>query len=113
MARLSVPALAISIADDAFAPEIAVRRFLMGLPNAPVVRRVLGAHEGAAAIGHFGLFRRIHRRYWTIVSRFLGSNGVAHGFASSGASKRLPIRTPDAVRVERRSGAAPRRTDEG
>jgi predicted alpha/beta hydrolase len=71
MARLTVPALVISITDDAFAPEIAVRRFLMGLSQAPVVRRVVEARVSGGALGHYGYFRRANARMWEIVSRFL------------------------------------------
>jgi len=72
MARLTVPALAINITDDAFAPEIAVRRFLMGIPSAPVVRRTVAPHPGIdQSIGHHGYFRRSNSALWQITSRFI------------------------------------------
>lgn len=76
MARLTVPALVISITDDAFAPEIAVRRFLMGLAQAPVVRRVVDARSSGGAVGHYGYFRRANARTWEIASRFLGARST-------------------------------------
>ena len=76
MARLTVPALVISITDDAFAPEIAVRRFLMGLAQAPVVRRVVDARVSGRAVGHYGYFRRANARMWEVASRFLGAAGA-------------------------------------
>jgi predicted alpha/beta hydrolase len=71
MARLNVSALVVSIADDAFAPEIAVRRFLMGLPSAPMVRRPVRIRGRQKAIGHFGFFRSSCSHEWTVVSKFL------------------------------------------
>lgn len=71
LARLSVPALVISIADDAFAPEVAVRRFLMGLPNTPMVRRLIRMREGRTTIGHIGFFRRSCSHRWPVVSSFI------------------------------------------
>ena len=71
MARLEVPALVISIPDDAFAPEIAVRRFLMALPSSPMVRRVIPIQDLQRSIGHFGCFRRTHSNQWAAVTRFL------------------------------------------
>jgi len=71
MARLEVPALVISIPDDAFAPEIAVRRFLMALPSTPMVRRVIPIQDLQRSIGHFGCFRRTHSNQWAAVTRFL------------------------------------------
>jgi predicted alpha/beta hydrolase len=76
MARLTVPALVISITDDAFAPEIAVRRFLMGLSQAPTVRRVVDARVSGGAVGHYGYFRRANARLWRIASRFLGARST-------------------------------------
>jgi predicted alpha/beta hydrolase len=77
MARLTVPALVISITDDAFAPEIAVRRFLMGLARAPVVRRVVDARVDGATVGHWGYLRRANTRMWELASRFLGAAGTS------------------------------------
>jgi predicted alpha/beta hydrolase len=77
LARLTVPALVISISDDAFAPEIAVRRFLMGLPVMPLVRRVIDARTCGRAVGHYGIFRRTHARLWNVVARFLRADGPA------------------------------------
>jgi predicted alpha/beta hydrolase len=71
VARLNVPALVVSIADDAFAPEIAVRRFLMGIPEVPIVRRVVDAGATGGAIGHYGYFRRANVDRWRIIARFL------------------------------------------
>jgi predicted alpha/beta hydrolase len=76
MARLTVPALVISITDDAFAPEIAVRRFLMGLSQAPVVRRVIDARISGGAVGHYGYLRRANAHMWEIASRFLGARST-------------------------------------
>jgi predicted alpha/beta hydrolase len=74
MARLTVPALVISITDDAFAPEIAVRRFLMGVSSAPVVRRIVECPTSrSGSVGHHGLFRRSHSDKWQIVSKFISS----------------------------------------
>lgn len=73
MARLTVPALVISITDDAFAPELAIRRFLMGLVQAPVVRRVVDARAVGRAVGHHGYLRRANARMWQVVPRFLGA----------------------------------------
>jgi predicted alpha/beta hydrolase len=74
MARLTVPALVISITDDAFAPEIAVRRFLMGVSSAPAVRRVVGppTNDGRP-LGHYAYFRRAAAGLWQIVSKFISS----------------------------------------
>lgn len=71
LARLSVPTLVISIADDAFAPEVAVRRFLMGLPSTPMVRRLIRVQEGRKTIGHIGFFRRSCSHQWPMVSSFI------------------------------------------
>jgi predicted alpha/beta hydrolase len=71
VARLNVPALVVSIADDAFAPEIAVRRFLMALPSTPMVRRLISIQDMQRSIGHFGYFRRTHSDQWAVVTRFL------------------------------------------
>jgi predicted alpha/beta hydrolase len=74
MARLTVPALVISITDDAFAPEIAVRRFLMGLPNAPTVRRIISpGADGGRQVGHHGYFRRVSSDGWKMISRFIST----------------------------------------
>ena len=72
---LGVPALVISFADDAFASERGVRRFLHAIPSAPVVRRHLEPGAGAG-YGHFGFFSRRHRAQWSIVSRFLAPAGT-------------------------------------
>jgi predicted alpha/beta hydrolase len=71
MARLTVPALVISITDDAFAPEIAIRRFLMGLARVPVVRRVVDARAFGKSVGHHGYFRRANAPLWELASRFI------------------------------------------
>jgi predicted alpha/beta hydrolase len=76
MARLEVPALVISITDDAFAPEIAVRRFLMGLADAPLVRRIIDADTDGKPVGHYGYFRRVNSNYWSLASRFIGAAGA-------------------------------------
>jgi predicted alpha/beta hydrolase len=67
---LAVPALVISFADDAFASERGVRRFLHAIPSVPVVRRHLEPGP-AGRFGHFGFFSRRHRAQWPLVSRFL------------------------------------------
>jgi predicted alpha/beta hydrolase len=79
MARLEVPALVISITDDAFAPEIAVRRFLMGLPSTPIVRRTLSAVNKQSTIGHFGYFRSARSNLWKIVTRFIQTTLTSDG----------------------------------
>jgi len=76
MARLEVPALVISITDDAFAPEIAVRRFLMGLTEAPLVRRVIDGNPDGKPVGHYGYFRRINSQHWSLASRFIAAAGA-------------------------------------
>ena len=74
MARLTVPALVISITDDAFAPEVAVRRFLMGLPRVPAARRIIGPLTSSdAPVGHHGLFRRSASNKWAIIAKFISS----------------------------------------
>jgi predicted alpha/beta hydrolase len=74
MARLTVPALVISITDDAFAPEIAIRRFLMGMSNAPAVRRrIESPTTGGRQFGHYGYFRRFASDLWPVACRFIKS----------------------------------------
>jgi predicted alpha/beta hydrolase len=74
---LDVPALAISMFDDAFVSESAVRRFLFAIPEAPVVRAEIEADAtGGEAVGHFGFFSRRRASLWPIVTRFLQTHPV-------------------------------------
>lgn len=58
-ATLTVPMLAYSFADDAYAPKPAVDALLQHYSNARIVRKHLTPAAGKAhAIGHFGFFRR-------------------------------------------------------
>ena len=73
---LRVPALALTVFDDAFVSDTAVRRFLHAIPEVPVVRRHVEPHETRGErVGHFGLFRRRHAGLWRIVARFLAGEG--------------------------------------
>jgi predicted alpha/beta hydrolase len=69
---LRVPALAITMFDDAFVSEHAVSRFLQLIPKARVTRRRVGRDEaGGRPIGHFGFFGRRHAALWSIVTTFV------------------------------------------
>jgi predicted alpha/beta hydrolase len=74
--RLRLPALILSFADDPWATEIGVRRFLHAYRNLLVVRRAIApADIGRAAIGHWGFFRRsAASTMWPLVLQFLKSD---------------------------------------
>jgi predicted alpha/beta hydrolase len=75
---LRVPALALTVFDDAFVSDAAARRFLHAIPGVPVVRRHVEPHETRGErVGHFGFFRRRHAALWPIVARFLAGDGNA------------------------------------
>ena len=67
------PALILSIFDDPWTSEEAVRRFLFTAPNLSPVRRMIEAHEvGHREVGHWGFFRRDNApSLWPIVTGFL------------------------------------------
>jgi predicted alpha/beta hydrolase len=69
---LRVPSLAVTMFDDAFVSEAAVRRFLHMLPEAPVARRHIERPENEGQpLGHFGFFKRRNARWWSLVTGFI------------------------------------------
>ncbi|HVE50897.1 MAG TPA: alpha/beta fold hydrolase [Casimicrobiaceae bacterium] len=69
---LRVPALVVSVFDDAFVSERAVLRFLLSIPSV-AVERVKIEHDAVEGrkIGHFGFFGRHNAMLWPIATRFL------------------------------------------
>jgi predicted alpha/beta hydrolase len=60
--NLQQPALLVSIRDDAFATETAVRRFMLNFPNLRAQRWIISHDEvGVRRLGHFGIFRAAAR----------------------------------------------------
>jgi predicted alpha/beta hydrolase len=72
-ARLEVPLLAYSIADDWIAPRRAVDALHASYTNCRVVRRHLSPRDlGVARIGHLGLLRPAHASVWEDIAGWLG-----------------------------------------
>lgn len=72
-ATLRAPILALSIADDGYAPRAATEALLAWYENAPHELRVIAPHDlGVEKIGHFGWFRqRIGASSWAEVCGWL------------------------------------------
>jgi predicted alpha/beta hydrolase len=68
--EVDAPARVISISDDDYAPEPAVRAFAARLPRSDRVRWT-PADAGVEKLGHFGFFRPTARKLWDEVARFL------------------------------------------
>ena len=71
------PALIISVFDDPWTSEEAVRRFLFTAPRvlSPVRRMITPPEVGERKMGHWGFFRRINApSLWPIVTDFLSCN---------------------------------------
>jgi predicted alpha/beta hydrolase len=71
--RARGPALVLSIADDPWTSELAVRRLLFFAPGLSPVRHAIEPRDvGLRKLGHWGFFRRASARHlWPIVTRFL------------------------------------------
>ena len=77
-ARFAAPILALSFADDAYAPRAAVDELHRRYATAAVERRHLGPRDvGAARIGHFGFFKPGLPELWREVSAWLLSTATA------------------------------------
>ena len=69
---LVMPALVISMTDDAFATEGAVRRFLANAPHIDADVRLIDPKTMPPAIGgHLGLFSRRSVEIWRLIIQFL------------------------------------------
>lgn len=75
---LRAPILALSIADDGYAPRAATEALLAWYENAPHELRVIEPRAlGVARIGHFGWFRqRIGEPSWRAVLEWLGQRAT-------------------------------------
>jgi predicted alpha/beta hydrolase len=74
MLTLAVPALVISMTDDAFAPEVAVRRFLAGTPNIEADVHFVDPETLPHAVGgHLGFFSRRNVAIWASITKVLNS----------------------------------------
>jgi predicted alpha/beta hydrolase len=72
MFALVVPALVISMRDDAFAPEAAVRRFLATTPHIDADVRLIDPKTMPRAVGgHLGFFSRRNVEIWASIIEFL------------------------------------------
>ena len=72
MLTLAVPALVISMTDDAFAPEVAVKRFLAGTPHVDADVRLIDPKTTPHAVGgHIGFFSRRNVAIWALITEFL------------------------------------------
>ena len=72
MLALVVPALVISMTDDAFAPEVAVRRFLAGAPHIETDVRLIDPKTMPGGVGgHLGFFSRRNVAIWASTIEFL------------------------------------------
>jgi predicted alpha/beta hydrolase len=78
MLTLALPALAISMTDDAFAPEVAVRRFLSGTPHVEADVRLVDPKTLPHAVGgHLGVFSRRNVAIWASITDVLnGGSGT-------------------------------------
>lgn len=56
-ARFTAPIRAYAVADDTYAPPVAVEAFVAFYPNAPVKVERVAPQEHGGPIGHFGFFR--------------------------------------------------------
>lgn len=66
------PVLALSFSDDPYAPSPSVAALLGQLSaTEPVHRHLAPAEVGLERIGHFGFFRKSHRKLWSIVELWL------------------------------------------
>ena len=72
----SGPALIISVFDDPWTSEEAVRRFLFAAPKLSPIRRMITPSEvGERVVGHWGFFRRVNAPLlWPMVTEFLLCN---------------------------------------
>jgi len=97
--RVRARALAITVADDAFAPEDAARRLLAVYPGISAVHEiVLPADLGAQRLGHMAFMSRSHGEYfwsraaaWLLQTESVGrasSTGAAVGVPPSGTKER-------------------------
>jgi predicted alpha/beta hydrolase len=67
-----VPALVISMTDDAFAPEVAVKRFLANTPHIDADIRLIDPKAMPPALGgHLGFFSRKNVAIWASIVEFL------------------------------------------
>jgi predicted alpha/beta hydrolase len=72
MLTLALPALVISMTDDAFAPEVAVRRFLAGAPHVEADVRLVDPKTLPHAVGgHLGVFSRRNVAIWASIADVL------------------------------------------
>jgi predicted alpha/beta hydrolase len=72
MLTLAVPALVIGMTDDAFAPEVAVRRFLASTPHVDADVRLIDPKTMPHAVGgHLGFFSRRNVEIWASIVEFL------------------------------------------
>ena len=78
MLMLAVPALVISMTDDAFAPEVAVRRFLAGTPRIEAdVRLIDPKTVPHARGGHLGFFSRRNVAIWALITEVLNRRNLS------------------------------------
>ncbi|CAN5914737.1 alpha/beta fold hydrolase [soil metagenome] len=68
-AKLAAPTLAFGFDDNAYAPRAAIDALLDLYVGARIERRQLARSEGR--FGHFGFFRKRHRRLWREAASFL------------------------------------------
>ena len=72
IAEFRKPAMVLSVSDDKWATDVAIRRFLHAYKSLLAVRLVLEPQTGDVAVGHFGFFRRRFRAtYLPIPLRFV------------------------------------------
>jgi predicted alpha/beta hydrolase len=76
---LVAPALVISMTDDAFAPEVAVRRFLANAPHIDADIRLIDPKTMPSALGgHLGFFSRKNVAIWTSIIEFLNRGSATY-----------------------------------
>ena len=78
MLMLAIPALVISMIDDVFAPEVAVRRFLAGTPHIKAgVRFIDRKTVPHAKGGHLGFFSRRNVAIWALIAEVLNRRNLS------------------------------------